>query len=201
MNGPHLTLDDLMDVADGTRPVPPHVETCDACRLELAGLRRTMAVVAEVEVPEPSPLYWDHLSSRIKEAVGIEPPPRWSVADALGWRAWLRAGALALVVLAVVLGVVRSRAPEMTGAPAARSAAIEREGTVEPDAVTDAAASSDPSLELIADLSEGLDWDAATAAGWTTATTSLDQTLEHLTDDERATLHQLLQEALSGKGA
>ena len=199
MNRPHLTLDDLMDVADGGRPVPAHLETCDACRLELSDLCRTMARVAEVEVPEPSPLYWDHLSSRIKDAIGVEPPPRRSVADALAWRSWVPAGALALVVLAVVLGVVRSRVPETTGA--ARSPMIERDGTVVPDVMPDTAASSDPSLELIADLSEGLDWDAAAAAGWTTATGSLDQTLEHLTDAERATLHQLLQEALSGKGA
>ena len=198
MSSPHLNFEDLVDIAEGTRPAPAHVQTCDACQRELADLRSTMAAVADVDVPEPSPLFWDHLSARVKEAVGAEPPPRWSLTDAWAWRVLLPVGAIALVVLAVTFEVSRSRPPEAVENSVARSA-------TEPDAPAVSAQNpdqaGDPSLDLIADLSEGLDWDAATAAGWTTATSSLDQAFDQLNDAERATLHQLLQDALSGKGA
>jgi hypothetical protein len=187
-----------MDVAEGTRPAPAHVQTCEICRRELADLRRTMAAVAEVAVPEPSPLFWDHLSARIREAVA-ETPQRWRLVDVLAWRALLPAGAIAIVVLAVVFGVSRSRAPEPVDAAVTRGVPGELDA---PDGqLPSPDTAGDPSLELIADLSQGLDWDAATEAGWTTATGSLDQALDRLNDAERATLHQLLQDALSGKGA
>lgn len=78
-----------------------HLDSCAACRdavTRSAALRRA---VAEVEpTPEPSPLFWDHLSARIRTAVRTEPLPArtlWS-----GWRAY---AALASAVGAVVLAV------------------------------------------------------------------------------------------------
>ena len=112
------------------------------------------------------------------------------------------AAVVAVAGLAVAFGVSRSR-PGDAASEAARTTAVEPGDPGEIDAaplleLTDA---SDPSLDLIADLSEGLDWEAATAAGWTTATGSLDHVFDQLNEAERATLQQLLQEALSGTGA
>jgi hypothetical protein len=115
------------------------------------------------------------------------------------FRVWVGVGAIAIVVLAVVFGVSRPRAPEPVDAALTRSVPGELDAPSGQLAAPDTA--DDPSLELIADLSQGLDWDAATEAGWTTATGRLDQALDRLNDAERATLPQLLQDALSGKGA
>ena len=67
----HLQPDELVDVAEGTRPESsvPHLASCEVCRLQLADLKATISAAADVEVPEPSPLFWDHLSARVRDAV------------------------------------------------------------------------------------------------------------------------------------
>ena len=203
MSGRHLDLEALVDVAEGTRPVPVHAETCDACRQQLADLRSASAAVADVDVPEPSPLFWDHLSARVREAVSAEPPPRSRFWEAWSWRPALAVAAVvAVAVLAVAFGVSRSR-PGDAAIEAARTTAVEpgEPGEIDAAPLLELTDASDPSLDLIADLSEGLDWEAATAAGWTTAPASLDHAFDQLNEAERATLQQLLHEALSGTGA
>ena len=206
MSGRHLDLEALVDVAEGTRPVPVHAETCDACRQQLADLRSARAAVADVDVPEPSPLFWDHLSARVREAVSAEPPPRSGFWEAWSWRPAIAVAAVVAVAgLAVAFGVSRSR-PGDAAIEAARTTAVEPgdpgdPGEIDAAPLLELTDASDPSLDLIADLSEGLDWDAATAAGWTTATGSLDHVFDQLNEAERATLQQVLHEALSGTGA
>lgn len=74
---PHLTPEELIDSRD--RALPPgrqaHADTCAACRAEIARLDEVLLDVAAVDVPEPSPLFWDHLSARIRDRVAHEPPP------------------------------------------------------------------------------------------------------------------------------
>src|SRR6185436_3564787 len=78
----HLKDEELVDIAEGTRPESsaPHLGGCDSCRTQLHELRAMMSAAQEVDVPEPSPLFWDHLSSRVHEAVAADGEPR---------RAWL----------------------------------------------------------------------------------------------------------------
>jgi hypothetical protein len=115
----HLTPEELIDSRE--RQLPParqaHADSCAVCRAELAQLDEVLLDVAAVDVPEPSPLFWDHLSARIRDRVAHEPPPgagrdhplarltdwltgwsvapRWAFAAALlalcaslGWLAW-----------------------------------------------------------------------------------------------------------------
>lgn len=214
MSERHLDIEALIDIAERTRPTPLHAENCDVCREQLAGLRSAMAAVMDVEVPEPSPLFWDHLSLRVREAVGAEPAPRPGFWDAWSWRPVVAVSALAVSVLAAAFGVSRDRASRSIDGESVPTATVEGArpagpgpgGIVEIVGIDDApllqlADGSDPSLDLIADLSEGLDWEAATAAGWTTATGALDGAFDRLNEAERAALHRFLQEALSGKGA
>ena len=74
----HLHSDELIDIAEGTRPesLVPHLQSCDVCRLQLAEVRATMAAASEVDVPEPSPLFWDHFSGRVRAAIAAEGNPR-----------------------------------------------------------------------------------------------------------------------------
>ena len=70
----HLTASRLIDLAEGAAPeaFAPHLQTCAACRQQLDALCTTMSAVAEVAAPEPSPLFWDHLSARVHEAVAAD---------------------------------------------------------------------------------------------------------------------------------
>ena len=85
----HLTPEQFVDLAEGTQPesAMPHLATCETCRRELADLRAMMSEAegpGHDEVPEPSPFFWNQLSSRVRGAVAEE------AARSRSWREWLR---------------------------------------------------------------------------------------------------------------
>ena len=64
----HLSPEHLIDLAEGAaaESSAPHLQTCAECRRQLETLRGAMSEAAAVGVPEPSPLFWDRLSARVK---------------------------------------------------------------------------------------------------------------------------------------
>ena len=194
----HLSPDQLLDIAEGTRSGRefPHLESCAVCARELADLRTAISAAGDVQVPEPSPLFWDHLSARIRTAVAdSDPPARRSVWFGGAW--WQLATAAA--VLGAILLVVWPASPRVSirggpGAPTLASADPAQDDDVR-------AFDDDPALALLADLSVGLDWDAASEAGLVPSVGSVDRVVFTLSVDERVELHRLLQEALAGPGA
>src|SRR5947209_4084031 len=74
----HLKSNELIDLAEGIRPEAsaPHLQACGDCRRQLDDLRAMMTAAANVDVPEPSPLFWDHLSARVHAAVDADGAPR-----------------------------------------------------------------------------------------------------------------------------
>jgi hypothetical protein len=193
----HLTPEQLLDVADGTRADRefPHLQSCATCARQLSGLRSAIEAAAEVSVPEPSPLFWDHLSERVRTAVAEE-PRRGQIAFV--WHRWWRLAASAAIIAAVVFLVApqlwRIRAPGTTD-----SSFRPPDEIMQADAVP--AFDEDPALTLLADLSAGMDWDAAAEAGLVPADGAVDGIVLALSDEERVELHRLLQEALAKSGA
>jgi DNA-directed RNA polymerase specialized sigma24 family protein len=59
----HLSPDLLIDLAEGTRRVVGRASR-RVRRVPPRGLREMMAVAVGAAIPEPSPLFWDHLSAR-----------------------------------------------------------------------------------------------------------------------------------------
>ena len=84
----HLEPDELVEIADGSRPrdTAPHLEECSRCRATLADLEAALSAAVSDEVPEPSPLFWGHLSERISAAVGREhiADERWWMSPRIG---------------------------------------------------------------------------------------------------------------------
>ena len=204
----HLTPAELIDLAEGARPEAsvPHLEACAACRAQVDEVRATMSAVAEIDAPEPSPLFWDHLSARVRETIAAEQDLASPlsgvrrVTDAMGasWRGWRPVWVVALAVLVAAAGlVIRTNQPSTTSAPAAEVAAIS-----EPSAEV-AAPDDDPSFSLVADLAADLDWESAREAGLTTHVGADDDAVGQFTDGERRELRRLLQGELSrsGRGA
>jgi hypothetical protein len=148
----HLTSAELVDLAEDARHAAsaPHLAECDRCRRQLADVRGMMAAARAADVPEPSPLFWDHLSARVREAVAAEPPPR-SAAFFGSW--WLRAAA-GLAVSAVIAAAVVSSIARRT--PDRQAPALVQE---HPDSSALLGQGDDPSLDLVADFSRTLDWD------------------------------------------
>lgn len=194
----HLSPDTLLDVADGTRLDRefPHLESCAACARQLAELRSAIGAATEVQVPEPSPLFWDHLSARIRTAVAEEArAPRHSLWAGRVWWQWGAAAAVLGVILVIIWpGSTRVSAPGGASAPAVASSV--------PFPMEDIRAfDDDPALALLADLSSDLDWDAALEAGLVPADGTVDTVVFAMSAEERVELHRLLQEALAKAGA
>jgi hypothetical protein len=120
----HLSREELVDSLDG--PLPParqaHAETCPRCRQERAALRAILQDVSQVPVSEPSPLFWDHLSARVRDHLAQEPPPA-----APGWGSWLTAHRALSAAVTIALCIIVSwagwrelrtlRAPAFVSAP------------------------------------------------------------------------------------
>jgi hypothetical protein len=159
-------------------------------------LRSAIDAATDVQVPEPSPLFWDHLSARIRTAVGDDDrAARSSVWTGRAWWQWTAAAAVLGVMLLLVWPVSpRVSAPGGASAPVAASVDPGPNESVRPF-------DDDPALALLADLSSGLDWDAALEAGLAPADGTIDSVVFAMSAEERVELHRLLQEALSKAGA
>ena len=189
----HLTAEQLVDLVEDARTEPsmPHLQSCEACRVKLAEMRATLSAASEVDVPEPSPLFWDHLSARVQAAVEAERAQgtlmfgRWASWRVERWRVGpLWVGGLAVVLLAV--GIMTGGRVSRPAAPSGRIAIV-ADSQAELPALAD-----DVSLSLVADLVTDLDWDAAVEAGLTTHIGVDDDVVTGLSDGERRELHELL---------
>ena len=183
----HLTPDEFVDAAEGTLPVDRrrHVEQCDACRREASALATLMGEAGSEPVPEPSPLFWDHLSARVRLAVEAEGRPnRSSRAAALRWSAVAPLAGLAALVVVMVASVPGGGAPD-----AAREAGEAPSALIGP---AEPASSSDQEWYALAELVGPLDWETAGAAGLTLAPGEADLELLDLSDDERRELSRLI---------
>jgi len=190
----HLTPEELIDVAEGgpAGTADPHLQTCEVCRHQIVTLRATMSAAADLEVPEPSPLFWDHLSQRVRDAVAAEESPRttfpaWGRALSGSWRAWAIAGVAAAVMISIYMTAPRTLAPAF----GARRIALSQ-APLEPFGAVD-----DPSLTLFADLTEQMGAEAITETGWSSQVGAADEVVASLSDDERLELQRLLKEELA----
>ena len=192
----HLTPEQFVDLAEGVRPdsEAPHLTTCEACRRELADLRAMMSATAVVdagEVPEPSPLFWNHLSSRVREGVASR-PAGWR--ERLSLRVLVPSLAVALAILFAVILVPRS-SPEPAAIPSTplpvADATLPSLPPLAPLNIAD-----DPQLRIVAAVATTASWDEmmdeiAMAGGSGEALAS------SLTADEQRELERLLKEDMA----
>ena len=73
----HLSRDERLLALEGGLEAPrqAHLASCRSCRTDVDALGRVLARVRAVDVPEPSPLFWDHLAARVGDAIAREPAP------------------------------------------------------------------------------------------------------------------------------
>ena len=198
----HLSPEECVDIVEGVgaEASEAHVRACATCREALDSVREGMALAAEAHVPEPSPLFWGHLSARVHEAVAAEEAtPRgawingWRVAAAWMWPGLSTLGAVTAVALAVYVTTPR------TGTlPVAAVLGGEPSGVL---GLQPFGAADDPSLALVAELTEQLEPDAATETGLSNHVGGIDEAVGELSDSERVELQRLLKEALGRSGA
>ena len=180
----HLSPQEFVESLEGMLSAArrDHVAVCESCRDQIAGLQRLLIDVdASAPVPQPSPLFWDHFSERVRQATtAAEPAPRtpWWVPV---WRPIaVSAGALALVVVAFAL---RPGAPRPVPAtpPVADTALADPE----------ASASDALAAEMFVTIASSLPWEDVEQVARPRADT-VDNLIEQLTPAEREALVQLL---------
>lgn len=187
----HLSSVEFVDLLEGAtiRRAEQHLSECDRCRREFSALQETMSAAAAGPIPDPSPLFWEHLSARVSESVAREAPGSGELPgrESLFTYWWVRAAAgvatAALVIAAAVALGSRSSAPP-------------------PSAQTDTPALPAPledgSFGLVADFGGTLEWDDLREQMAVSAQTGrLDGGVGQLDSGERRELERLLKEELA----
>lgn len=194
----HLAPEEFVDAAEGRLPVAraAHLETCEACREQVETIAGMLRDVSAADLPEPSPLFWDHFSSRVQAAVAHE-----EIRAGRTW-GWTGARILApLAVMALVVAVVAgSLLPRLVRTPAAPVPAattadvpsLDTEIGVDPDNVEVWAVLTAAAADM------GID--EAHAAGLGVRPTTVDRAVQRLSKDELAELGRLLQSELKRSG-
>jgi hypothetical protein len=220
----HLKDEELVDIAEGTRPESsaPHLGECDSCRAQLHELRAMMSAAREVDVPEPSPLFWDHLSSRVHDAVAVDADARLkgsrsfasrSFADVAGFRRLFgfrglldacrgRLGARAFqasVLAAAVLLIALAASVRAPSPPTPPGMAV-AEPAPAIELLRDISSDEDVSLTLVASLTDHVDLDTVREAGLATRG-SAEDAITHMSESELRELGRLLKEELARPGA
>jgi hypothetical protein len=157
-----------------------------------------MSVARDVDVPEPSPLFWDHLVvARIGCGCGgVRSAPARAVArfsDVVRIAHSSSGRRLAASLLIVVR--ISGRTPSPAGADAPGIPI----GDTTPDPLG-VATDDDDSLTLVASLTDGQDLETVREAGLAPRG-SAEHALTHMTDGELRELRRLLKEELARPGA
>lgn len=189
----HLSDAELVDAAE--RTLTPsrraHLDSCDRCRAAMNALESMLREVSAGDVPEPSPLFWDHFSGRVHDAVAAEEPS----ASGSAWtplRApWIQIVAFCTIVIAVMSGVwlVRSSATVVPSATTASAGASQGSPAASPSV----AYPDDAAWAELNAVAADVNVDEASSAGFTVRPAAVDSAVQRLTPQERDELKRLLQ--------
>jgi hypothetical protein len=195
----HLRDKEIVDLLDGALDAvrTEHARGCDACRARVDALSAVLGTVKEVELPEPSPLFWDQLSSRVRAAVAAEPQPRRSVWPWLQLPTvrWAAPSAAALLVVGVGLWSLASRY-QVSPAPGPMAIVHNPADDTHYDDDVFVDIESDEAWGLVRSVAEDLPPDDIDAAGVGVRPGSAEGVVFRLSDAERSELARLLEEAI-----
>jgi hypothetical protein len=199
----HLRDTEFVEFAEGTLAPSRagHLDTCARCRAQAEEVAAALRQVSRVEMPEPSPLFWDHFTARVREQVAHEVP------EPAGW--WSSVGVRALVPLVAALAVLIAFVSIELLPRVTRSALPA--GELASSHVTPAAgpATGDPDLLTPVDDQDAEVWavltaaasdmrvDEAHAAGMGAHIGAVDHEVTHLNQAELKELGRLLQSELN----
>jgi hypothetical protein len=202
----HLTELELVDSLEG-RLVPSrmqHLAGCETCRHSVSDLRDVLTRTAELDVPEPSPLFWEHFSARVRTSVEETEPdsPTWPLWTERPGIRWAMAAAFVMTLGAGAwLATWRTASPGVQPiAEGPRVVSTTSTPAVEiADEVVDV--ESDEAWALVRAVADDVSWDAAEAEGMGARPGSAERALLTLTVEERSELLRLLQIETKRTGA
>ena len=190
----HLTSDELVDAMEATLGADrlAHLRTCAVCAGQLAQLRAVLTDVGAVEVPEPSPLFWDRVSDNVRRAIADEaaaPPHAWRW---FNWPVLAPIGALAALVLALVSAVPQ-------GPDGVVQLQLGVSNLIE-TSDADPPADGEAHWELMAALIDEMNFDGEEPAAMTEMPGAADEAILQLSSAEQQELVRLLRAELDRSG-
>ena len=185
----HFSSVEFVDAVEGRLPEPRrrHLDACAACAARVETLRQGVADARDVDVPEPSPLFWDHFANRITDAVRETPAsPSW-------WRRPAVAIACSIVLAAAVVVAVdvRMRPLERGG-----DATAPRTST----APTERVLADDAAWDFLIDVESTIEQDDPHAAPLSIRPATVDRAVSDLSAAERQELRRLLADEIKRAG-
>jgi hypothetical protein len=201
----HLTRAELLDAIEVPAQLPAvqaeHLRQCARCRSEADALGAIVTRAAGERVPEPSPLFWDHFSARVAEAVrsdSISPESAaWFGRLRRPLTTWAVAGAATVLVILSVVWRATVHAP--TVRRAAPPVVIARSTVALPPIVADNV-DADERWAVVRVAAEDLAWEDVQEAGIAASPGAAEDVALRLTADERSELARLLDQELKRNG-
>lgn len=193
----HLSDEALLDLAEGGVSGREHLDACAMCRGRVRAVRETIGVLQEDHIPEPSPLFWEHFSERVTQAVDEDPAgahARWAMPR---WTWTLAAVAGAIVAVLVVMPLRTPRMETVTDESAAT-----RPTQVTPrsnDSAADvgwALAETDASWQMVEGVAADLDLETASDAGIFVRPGSVEREVLMLSEQDRLEFTRVIQAEL-----
>jgi hypothetical protein len=214
----HLSRDEMLAALDGASRAhgdsqsvatpqnlahAAHLRSCDICRERVNALQDVVARISHVEVPEPSPLFWDHLSERVREAVTAEPASRPSRLAAFAWirrglgarsgLAWTASVVAVVAVVAVGLTITRRSGPPI---PRSLNAETAPDFTSSELSSLERGAQDDPTWAFMGDLASQVEWDGASDGGFVLTPGSAERALGGMSQEEQQRVVELLEQEI-----
>jgi hypothetical protein len=200
----HLTNEEFVDFIDGTLTTARvgHVHACEECRERAEGIRDALIRVAAADAGEPSPLFWDHFSANVRQAIdGIaSPEPRWG--------SWLRPAVLVPIAAALIAGITVSLWPVAAPTNAPDVSAGVRLTTPAQDGAPESGihgllhdVEDDEAWALVRTVADDVPWDDTHDAGISARPDAAERMALELSDRERFELARLLHDELRRAGA
>ena len=143
-------------------------------------------------MPEPSPLYWDHFSARVSEAIREESPAPLPLVWVQRFRsplaAWAAAAVMAVLIMMTVVWRATLHAPSRGG----QAPEIVQARVLAVDPIAGDNIEADEAWAVVRAATEGLAWEDAHAVGISAYPGSAEGIALELTAEERAELGRLL---------
>ena len=144
-----------------------------------------------MDVPEPSPLFWEHFPGRVRAAVQASPEPRLSF-----WRRPALAYALSAALvgsMSYVAWTNRAAVPVVEEAPSLADTTPYIDGYLDTGVEAD-----DAGWEVVTSVAESAGIDTLREAGFGVTPGGAEAAIEQMTEAERAQLIALLRAEMSG---
>jgi hypothetical protein len=167
-----------------------HLASCAQCQAQTAAVVAMLREAEAVSAVEPSPLFWDHFSDRVRAAIASEGSVPARAARWFDWPVLAPFAALALLVLALVASVPPSVTPVDQMVSATLPAGTEPADLAE----------NEDRWAMMFDLVGDVDLDAVVDSGLLGRPGSAESALMQLTSSEQEELVRLLREELRSGG-